>query len=147
MEEQIRYQFARFKDFYDSTKAQIDSEPEDQIPFVVPKSFFAKNASLGNVAKPLRRLRKRLEKHLRTSPALLDHCWKELTRRMVEMVKDVAAWRDKWFSGVKMKPEPDALEYEMNNLGRTIWGVCWKDNMKGRKRESECGYASKHKME
>ena len=48
---------------------------------------------------------------------------------MVEMVKDVAAWRDKWFSGVKMKPEPDALEYEMNNLGRTIWGVCWKDNI------------------
>ena len=60
---------------------------------------------------------------------------------MVEMVKDVAAWRDKWFSGVKMKPEPDALEYEMNNLGRTIWGVCWKDNIekKGeRKRESKC---------
>ena len=53
---------------------------------------------------------------------------------MVEMVKDVAAWRDKWFSGVKMKPEPDALEYEMNNLGRTIWGVCWKDNIEKREK-------------
>ena len=56
---------------------------------------------------------------------MLNHCWKELTREMVEMVKDVKTWRDQWYEGVKMRPEPDELEYEMNDLGRSIWGVCF----------------------
>ena len=41
------------------------------------------------------------------------------------MVKDVKTWRDQWYEGVKMRPEPDELEYEMNDLGRSIWGVCF----------------------
>ena len=125
MDEQIRYQFARFKDFYDATKQHVTAESEEPLSFQVPKQAFAKGASLGNVKSPLRKLRKRMEKHLGGSPALLNHCWKELTREMVEMVKDVKTWRDQWYEGVKMRPEPDELEYEMNDLGRSIWGVCF----------------------
>ena len=89
MDEQIRYQFARFKDFYDATKQHVTAESEEPLSFQVPKQAFAKGASLGKVKSPLRKLRKRMEKHLGGSPALLNHCWKELTREMVEMVKDV----------------------------------------------------------
>ena len=127
MDEQIRYQFARFKEFYDSTKQHVTAESEEQLPFLVTKQAFAKNASLGNVKKPLRKLRRRMEKHLGTSSALLNHCWKELTREMVDMAKDVKMWRDKWYEGVRMRPEPDELEYEMNDLGRSIWSVCLRN--------------------
>ena len=120
MDEQIRYQFARFKEFFDDTKQRIMSEPEEQIPFLISKSTFVRNSSLGNVSKPLRKLRRRLEKHFRESPALLDHCWKELKSEMVEMVKEVEGWRDRWYENVEIRPDSNKLEYEMNNLGRSI---------------------------
>ena len=59
MDEQIRYQFARFKDFYDATKQHVTAESEEPLSFQVPKQAFAKGASLGKVKSPLRKLRKR----------------------------------------------------------------------------------------
>ena len=56
------------------------------------------------------------------------------------MVKDVKTWRDQWYEGVKMRPEPDELEDEMNDLGRSIWGVCYfKGGLLGRGMDGVCG--------
>ena len=75
----IRYQFSKFMDFVITTKQSLRDSTIQELHYSINKGIFVKNASLGKVKKPLKRIFDRLGKHFCSESNLKEYCWEEVT--------------------------------------------------------------------
>lgn len=75
----IRYAFSKYVDFVLSTRQALVSTTISELQYVINKATFGRSASLGKVAKPLKKIHDRLQKHICPESSLLDICWEDIT--------------------------------------------------------------------
>ena len=119
-------------EFMASTRQIIDSGSINNLRITMHKSAFAKSASLGNIKRPLAKMRRRVEKHICSESGLLEQCWSEITKTMVGMMTEVEEWARDGYDGLVITPKAEELQFEMNNLKATMYLVCYsQEKMSG----------------
>ena len=115
-----------------NTRQIIDSGSINNLRITMHKSAFAKSASLGNIKRPLAKMRRRVEKHICSESGLLEQCWSEITKTMVGMMTEVEEWAKDGYDGLVITPKAEELQFEMNNLRATMFLVCYNQNKMSR---------------
>lgn len=73
-------------DFVLSTRQTLRESSIEELHYSINKGVFVKNAGLGKVKKPLKRIFDRLGKHFCPESHLREFCWEEVTVRMFGLV-------------------------------------------------------------
>lgn len=75
----IHYAFPKYVDFVLSTPQALASTSIGELQYVINKASFGRSASLGKIAKPLKKIHDRLQKHICAESSLLNICWDDIT--------------------------------------------------------------------